>query len=797
MDENIKHSTDTGQLDTDKPRKKKHNKAWRIIMFLFLFIFLTGIIFFGGLFLSVYYGLTGPIPTNEELLEIRKPLASEVFSVEGKLLGRYYLENRSHVQYEEISPNIVHALIATEDSRFYEHRGIDEIALMRVLFKTIMQNDRSAGGGSTLSQQIAKNIYPRKNLGIISMPVNKLREAIIAYRLERVYTKEEIITLYLNTVPFGENVFGIEVATERYFNKKPSDISVDQAAVLIGLLKANESYNPRKNPEKAKNRRNVVIDLMVHNNYLSEEEGRKYKDKPLEIKYYRISYNEGPSPYFLEMLKPELLKWCKNNQNEEGKPYNLYTDGLQIKTTLRYDFQYYAEQAVGEHMKKLQELFDKHWEKSKPWTEQPEILERAIRQSERYKALKVHGKSKAEINKTFNEKIEANLLFPDGLHRVETTPLDSLKHYLKTLHAGFLALDPHTGEILAWIGGIDFRIFKFDHVNAPRQTGSTFKPFVYLAGLESGLSPTDYFSAQKRVYKQYQNWSPRNSHDEYDGYYTMEGALAKSINTVSVDILMKAGLDNVIETVHELGIKADLPHSPAIALGSSSISLKEMVTGYATILAGGIRVQPNYLVTIQNKRGEVLYQAEKPVAEQANIGMENCFTMIRFLQSVIDEGTGRSARNKYNLIGEFAGKTGTTQDHSDGWFIGMNPKIVAGCWVGADDPRVHFRTITYGQGAFMALPIVAGFFHRVYSNPKYQYLATEEFPKPDTELLVQLDMLPPHVQHVRMAPSRKYAQPSIEAAKPSEGLVKTDNKEKPKEEKKEVWKSIQGIFKKK
>jgi len=513
----------TGKSKNTKIRKKnpkKSNSKKRQMnrykkFFLFIAkVFLAGLILFFLFFMAVYLGFTGHVPSSRQLHEIVNPQASEVYSEDGELLGRYYMENRSNVSFEEISPNVINALIATEDARFYEHRGIDEIALMRVLIKTIILNDRSSGGGSTLSQQIAKNLFPRNDIGFISLPVNKLRESIIAYRLERIYSKEDILTLYLNTVPFGENIFGIEVAAERYFSKKPARLTVDEAAVIIGMLKANNRYNPRLNPEKSKDRRNVVIAQMVKNDFLTEEEGRYFSEKPLEIHYKRISYNEGPAPYFVEMLKPELLDWCEEHIKENGKPYNLYTDGLIIKTTLNYDYQYYARQSVAEYMKNLQNVFDDHWKNRDPWDDNKDILTRAVQRTERYKNMIAAGYSPEQTEAAFNKMIKTQLFTWDGLMETESTPLDSVKHYLRFLNAGFLAIEPSSGKLKAWVGGIDFRFFKYDHVLSERQTGSTFKPFVYLAALENGISPFNYFPNTKKVYKEYQDWSPDNSHDD-------------------------------------------------------------------------------------------------------------------------------------------------------------------------------------------------------------------------------------------------------------------------------------------
>lgn len=750
---------------------------------------LLGIIFF----LLVFLGILGPVPSSYQLKQISTPVASEVYSADGKVLGRYYVENRSNVRFEAISPNVINALIATEDARFYEHRGIDEIALLRVLVKSILLQDKSAGGGSTLSQQIAKNLFPREELGPFSMPVNKLREAIIAYRLERIYSKQEILAMYLNTVPFSENIYGIEVAAERFFSKKPANLELHEAAVLVGLLKANNYYNPRKYPEHALNRRNLVIDQMAKYEYITNEQAEKYKAKPLEIKYRVISYNQGPAPYFLEMLKPQLLEWCKNNTNEKGENYNLYTDGLKIKTTIDYNLQYYAQQSVKEYMKNLQKVFDNHWKSRDIFRENPEIIRSAIRRIE-----KENGNSNIDIDKalaSYNKEITTSLFTWDDLKEIQTTRLDSLKHYLKLLNAGFIAIEPQNGDLKAWVGGIDFRFFKYDHVKAARQTGSTFKPFVYLAALETGLSPDRYFENKFTVYEDYDNWAPRNSHEEYQGYYTMKGALAQSINTISVDVLLETGVSNVIDVAENLGISADLPQTPSLALGVASISLKEIVEAYAGIVNDGSPVQAHYLLEILDNNGNTLETYGYPGYKKSRVSPENCRAVINMMEAVVEDGTGKGIRTVYHIPGDFAGKTGTTQNNSDGWFIGITPNLVTGCWVGADDPRVHFRTTTYGQGAYMALPIVGKFFYKTYRDQKFASLKYSTFKQPEPELLAMLDE--PQYKEILEADKKFFDLAKIFGGKDDAGLK--ERKEKSVEEKKArpLWNAIKSIFKKK
>jgi len=797
---NKKPNTTVSKRKPVKKRKsssKKTSKKFNVLRFIgksIAVLFLLGCLFF----ILVFLGVLGPVPSKNQLHQINNPVASEVYSADGKVLGRYYVENRSNSSFEEISPNVINALIATEDTRFYQHRGIDEVALARVFVKSILMRNSNAGGGSTISQQIAKNLFPRVNYGPFSMPVNKLREAIIAYRLERIYTKQQVLALYLNTVPFAENIFGIEVASERFFSKKPAKLAIHEAAVLVGMLKANNYYNPRTHPDRAKARRNVVIGQMAKYEYISEQEAKTYKAKPLDVKYRIISYNQGPAPYFLEKLKPELLEWCEENTNENGDAYNLYTDGLRIKTTIDYNLQFYAQQSMKEYMKNLQTVFNNHWKSRDLFKENPAIIKSAIANSTSYKGQAKAGVSYNEILKQYNSKKPTTLFSWDGLKEENVSRLDSLKHYLKLLNAGFLAIDPQQSTLKAWVGGIDFRFFKYDHVTAPRQTGSVFKPFVYLAALENDVPPDKYFVNQFKVYEDYQDWAPRNSHNDYSGYYTMKGALAKSLNTVSVEVLLEAGIDKTIDIAENLGISADLPDYPSLALGVASISLKEIVEAYAGIVNDGKPVEAHYLLEIADGNGNVLETFEYELEDDPVVSPENCRAIINMMEAVVDGGTGRGIRTVYNIGGDFAGKTGTTQNNSDGWFIGITPNLVTGCWVGADDPRVHFRTTTLGQGAYMALPIVAKFFRKTYSDAKFASLKNSSFTSPQPELLAMLNE--PSFREILDIEKRKFDIASIfkkdEEKTSLQKKEKTAAKSSPKKERR-VWSKIKDIFKKK
>ena len=806
----MKKKTPMSSVKTKPSVRKKSGSSKSFGRKAFIFLVKTGIALLLVaflLFLIVYVGFTGPVPTKKVLQKIKNPVATQVFSNDGRLLGRYYIENRSNVSFDEISPNLINALIATEDSRFYQHRGIDEVALMRVFVKSLLLQNRSAGGGSTLSQQIAKNLYPRKTFGPLTMPVNKLRESIIAYRLERLYTKEEIITLYLNTVPFAENIFGIEVASERFFNKPPSKLKVNEAATLIGMLKANNSYNPRKNPERSLERRNVVLEQMLKYGYISEGEAKLYKAEPMELTYNLITYNEGPAPYLMEKLRPVLQIWCDEHLKEDQSIYNLYTDGLKVKTTIDFDMQMAAERAVSDQMKNLQSLFDEHWVNNKPWGDDQSVVQRAMKRSERYRNLKNRGIPEAQIKEIFKTPTSISLFSWDGPKLVQMTPRDSVQYSLKILNTGFMAMDPNNGELKAYIGGNDFRFFQYDHTLAKRQIGSTFKPIVYLAALEAGISPDTYFPNEKKVYAEYDNWSPENSHDDYAGFYSMEGALSKSINTIAVDVLIQTGIPNVIDLAKRMGVNSELPKYPSLALGTASISLEEMVCVYAEIVNGGRKIKPYYLKSIESNKGVMLEKFKNIQSHEQLASPENCRIITHMLKAVVNEGTGSAIRQKWGIDADFAGKTGTTQDQADGWFIGMTPSLVAGAWVGAEDPSIHFRTLGTGAGGHTALPIVGNFFSQVMQNGKFKALRSLRFESPTPQSLAMLSV-PPYLEMMEtkggffrdLFGGRNKQEREERKLKEKAGNQQASNQEaKPADQpaKKPFWKSMKEVFKKK
>jgi penicillin-binding protein 1A len=678
---------------------------------IFRWIFLSaGVIFLAvmGLFILVWAGAFGRIPGEDELKIIQHPIASEVYSADSVLLGRYYLQDRSPVSAEELPKSLKQALVATEDIRFYKHHGVDTKSLLRVLVKSILLQKEGSGGGSTLTQQLAKNLYPRKSRAFLSLPINKIREYIIASRIEDVYTKDEILLLYLNTIPFADNTYGIKTAADRFFSSPVKNLTVDQSAVLIGMLKATHYYNPRLFPERALQRRNVVIAQMAKYDYLSQDEKKKFQAKPLTLHYNNTTYHAGLAPYFRAYIQRELLEWCRQHLKDDGTPYNLYTDGLKIYTTIDSRMQRYAEEAVRLQMKTLQERFQKQLDKSKV----EELAKIKVRQLPQYRILKAEGLAEDKILEKLKKPLKTKIFTWEGDKEAEMSVFDSLKHHMQFLQAGVLAMDPGSGSIKVWVGGIDHRFFQYDHVKegTKRQVGSTIKPLIYAAAVESGLGPCDYVSARRTSYTNMEGWTPENtSEDTYEKKYSMQGGLTGSVNTVSVKILEKTGIHNAIRTVRKMGITSDLPAVPSLALGTPSISVMEMVTAYGVLANGGVHIKPSYFTTITDQSGSLLDQFKNTHKAEHALSRETTQMIVQMMKSVISEGTGSALRYKYGLTNDIAGKTGTTQSNVDGWFIGIMPKLVIGSWVGADDPRMHFRSTALGQGAATALPIVARF----------------------------------------------------------------------------------------
>lgn len=704
-------------------------------------VIVAGMISLGFIFAAlVWVGFFGRVPGKKDLQKVHNPIASEVYSSDSVLLGRFYLQERSPATLAEIPETLKQALISTEDVRFYQHDGVDTRSLMRVLVKTLLFQDEGSGGGSTITQQLAKNIYPRKNYSFLSLPVNKIKEIIVARRLERLYSKDEILLLYLNTIPFADNTYGIKTASERFFSVPVNKLSVDQSAMLIGMLKATHSYNPRLFPERAMKRRNVVISQMKKYGFLTEKEKALYQSKAVVLKYNTsTSANTGLAPYFRSHLQRELLQWCKNNRKRDGNPYNLYTDGLKIYTTIDSRLQKYAEQSMRDHMSKLQDRFEKQLRKSQV----SKLAKAEVRRLPSYTSLANAGMSESRIQNQLARRVSMKVFEWDGEREAKMNTIDSLRHYIQFLQAGILAMDPQLGHIRVWVGGIDHRYFKYDHVreSTKRQVGSTIKPLLYAAALEKGISPCSYVSARKTLYTNMEGWTPENTNDEtYDKKYSMEGGLAGSVNTVSVKLLEKTGINYAINTVRKMGVTSSLEAVPSLALGTPSISLMEMVGAYGVLANGGKYVKPMYLLSIHDHDGDLIKDftedADKP---QKAISENTAKLMIHMLRSVVAEGTGAALKTRFGLPNDIVGKTGTTQSNVDGWFIGILPKLVIGTWVGADNPQLRFSSTSMGQGSSTALPIVAGLIQRANKDKELREDMLEAFPPLPERLLDRVD----------------------------------------------------------
>lgn len=714
--------------------------------------FLIALIFLIALFASV--------PGVRSLRTVQTQHASEIYSADGILLGRYYNENRTVVEYDQIPQHVVDALVATEDERFYQHNGVDIRSWGRVFYRTVLLGDESGGGGSTLSQQLAKNLFQRRNYRILSLVRNKFREIAIAIRLERAYTKQELLALYLNTVPFSENVYGIDVAARRFFSKAPAELLIEEGAALIGTLKATTYYSPTEYPERVIQRRNVVLNQMVKNDYLSPEIRDSLSQLPLALCYNPGINNQGIAPYFREFLRQELAEVLQQYKKSNGEPYDIQKDGLRIYTTLHTGLQRMAEEAVDEHLSFLQSTFDDRWRGQKPWGDDA-VIETAMKNSPRYKKMQAEGYSEAEILETFNTKIPMTIFSWEGDKELEMSPLDSVKYYFALLQVGFMAMEPYTGNIRAWVGGIDFDYFKYDHVKARRQVGSVFKPIVYAQALRNGRDPCEQIPNDLILYHEYakgdwavktwrredpdphiapdgtdeDDWLPQNADGKYGGSYSMPGALTYSVNTISVKLIMEAGVQNVVNLAREMGItESEIPTEPSIVLGSAGISLYEMVTAFSVFASRGQKVRPSAISRIETYDGEVLVSFETPPQEQV-IDTTHADMITRMLESVATYGTAGRLRWRYGLHNQqIAGKTGTSQNHADGWFIGYTPNLVAGAWVGGDSPLIRFRNYQDGQGAATALPVWGLFFKKIFENPLYASWQEAKFPEPTPEV---------------------------------------------------------------
>lgn len=716
---------------------KKSTKSFSRIaigMWLFAAAFIGGIVL---LFALVAAGAFGALPNWETIENPRNQLATEIYSRDGVLLGKYYFQNRSEATFDEIPPLVKKTLIATEDIRFYQHSGIDYWGTVGGVLSTLTGDRR---GASTITQQLALNLFGEyRERNKIKRAFQKLKEWVTAVKLERRYTKDEIINLYLNTVEFSENSYGIKSAARTYFNKSVDSLKVEEAAMLIGMLKGTTLYNPRRNPKSAINRRNTVIDQLSKYKFLAKAEADSIKNRPIKLNFVSPDHNEGTATYFRENLRQELLRWCKDNVKSNGDHYNIYTDGLKIYTTIDYKLQQYAEQAVLEHMKELQANFFKAYKNNPPWGHDETFIDNAMKQCERYQRLKKDGASPAEIKKSFNTKVAITVFTYNGDKDTTMTPLDSLKYYKMFLHCGFMAMDPKTGEVLAWVGGVNHRYFKYDHVNinAKRQVGSTIKPILYTVAIENGYSPCYKVPNTKVVFENFNNWSPENSDNKYGGILTLYQGLAGSVNTISAYLMKQIGPKPMIDMARRMGIQSHMDPYPSICLGTPDISVFELTGAYSTFADKGVYTKPIFISRIADNQGVTVQEFHSKRVEVVNESV--AYTMCRMLQNVVNNGTARRLRFKYKLEGEIGGKTGTTQNSTDGWFMGITPQIAAGCWVGGDDRIIRFKTMLYGQGASMALPVFGGFMQRAYADKKTGLDPTAKFAPPEGQMSIELD----------------------------------------------------------
>jgi penicillin-binding protein 1A len=703
-----------------------------------LSLLVLGLIGIFSFYFSVKWGAFGPLPADDELSDIRNATATLVYSADEKLIGKIFSENRTNANLNELPQHLLDALVATEDARFYEHEGVDNRSVLRVIVKSILLQDESAGGGSTLTQQLAKNLYGRRDFGFLTLPVNKVKEIILAQRLEELYTKEQILEFYLNTVPFSENTYGIEAASQRFFSKKPLALKPEESAVLIGMLKASTYYNPRLHPNHALGRRNVVLHQMVRYGYLNKATYDSLKVMELKLNYNKLG-EDSRAPYFMAHVKKRALELIKDNLADDGEPYNLEQDGLKIYTTLNLQMQQAADEAIKKHMSRLQRLFDAHWSGRKPWGAQTQVFDSELIRSRSYQNLKRRNLPDDSLQYYLNQKHPVQVYAPQGDTVLEMSIKDSVAYYLKLLHCGFLAMAPRSGQVLAWSGGLNQRFLPYDHVLARRQAASTFKPVVYAAALSQGADPCRYISNEQRVYEEYENWTPRNYDNKYGGFYSMKGALTKSVNVAAVQTLFDAGINNVLMMARQLGVSSRLPSDPSVALGTGSVSLQEMVQAYAVFANGGFALEPYFIERIENNRGEVLYEHKQPDMPRRVIGEDVAAMINEMLQSVVNNGTATRLRNVYGLQNSLAGKTGTAQNYTDGWFIGYTPKLVAGVWVGASSPVVHFRSGTYGSGSAMALPVFGEFFKTINRSSSLNNYTRARFDDLPEDLQYRMD----------------------------------------------------------
>ena len=718
------------------------------------------------------------IPSFEELENPESKLATQVIAEGGEILTTFHIENRSYVSYEELSPYLVEAAVATEDVRFYKHSGIDFVSLGRVLFKTLLMSDSSQGGGSTITQQLAKTLYPRAEMGRripgiyhLKMVWIKLKEWITAVKLERNYTKNEIMDMYMNAIFFGSNAYGVKAASQTFFAKNPSDLTVEESAMLVGMVNKPTRYNPALNPEKALVRRNFVIGQMEKAGFISEAERDSIQNIPITLSYQVQDHNAGLAPYFRDMLRRTMnakepkrsgysqyedyvadslqwaddpfYGWLNKNRKPDGSSYNLDKDGFRIYTTINYKMQKYAEEAVAEHLgKDLQKSFwrDLRRKTNKPFSNdidkatRDRLMAQARRWSDRYRIMKARGASENEIRKSFKEKVNMRLFSWDGKGYVDTvmTPDDSIIYYKSHLRAGFMAIEPQTGHIKAYVGGPDYKYFKYDNVRqGKRQVGSTIKPFLYTLAMQEGMSPCDKVVNVPQTFIVGDNtWTPKSTdRDEWIGQtVTLKWGLTKSSNNISAYLMKQFGPHAMAEMMRKMGVSSYIEEVPSLCVGPADISLYEMVAAYNTFPSQGVYISPIFVTRIEDNMGNML--ADFTTRKREAISEHTAYLMANLMQGVVNSGTAVRLRFKYGLKGEIAGKTGTTNDQSDGWFIGYTPSITAGVWVGAEDRQVHFESLSLGGGSNMALPIWGIWMKKVLADRTLNISELDRFTAP-------------------------------------------------------------------
>lgn len=740
--------------NTDHDFKYYTKKFWK------LFFYGMGAIMLFFLFAS--WGLFGSMPSFEDLENPDSNLATEIISSDGVVIGKYFQVNRSQLKYSDLPKNLVDALVATEDERFYEHSGIDGRGTLRAVLSL-----GTNGGASTLTQQLAKQLFHGEGSKFLPFRiVQKVKEWIIAIRLERQYTKNEILAMYCNVYDFGNYAVGVSSAAHTYFSKSPKELTVDESAILVGMFKNSGLYNPVRNPVGVKNRRNVVLAQMEKAHMITKAEKEKLQALPITLHFKLESHREGMATYFREYLREYMKKWAETNKKPDGSDYDIYKDGLKIYTTIDSRMQAHAEEAVSAHMANLQEEFfiQQKTNKNAPFVnitekETNRILKLAMKNSNRWYVMKSMDKSEDEIIESFNKKTKMTVFTWKGERDTIMTPLDSIRYYKHFLQAGLMAMDPQTGNIKAWVGGINYKYFQYDHVaQGARQVGSTFKPFVYATAIEQlNMSPCDSiidapFTIPVGRHHVTETWTPRNSNNRYMGMVTLKKALANSINTVSAKLIDKVGPEAVIKLTHKLGVKTQIPAQPSIALGAVDITVEEMVAAYSTFANQGVYNKPQFLSRIEDKSGVVIYE---PIPESHDVlNKDIAFAVVKLLEGVVEGGSGNRLRSTYGGNGDnrwtgypyaftnpIAGKTGTTQNQSDGWFMGMVPNLVTGVWVGCEDRSARFKSLTYGQGATSALPVWGYFMKLCYNDPNLK-VSKEPFERP-ANLSIRVDCYQP------------------------------------------------------